>query len=159
MKKFISLLLIFTLVLAAVPAFACADSGYIDPDEAYKAWQEAYKKSLASYKYKVFDMQDKGYWYSEKAVTEKEPNNFRFSCSGPYTSFDVFIDGEKIPWDEYISWGIPEGSTFEIDNDYMAELSEGQHRVSVWYTDGFRGAGYFEVVKASGPVAKPASSK
>lgn len=145
MKKLISALLAAVLILSSVPILACADSGYTDPDKAYQAAVEAYKKSLASYKYKVFDMQDDGVWDSSKKVTEKEPNNFRFSCTGPYTGFDLFIDGEKIPWDEYTSWPITEGTTFEIDNDYMATLKEGKHRISCWFIDGYRGAGYFEV--------------
>ena len=146
MKRLISCLLVLITILSFIPAIACADSGYVDPDAAAKAATEAYKKSLDSYKYTIYSMSGNGKWDSEKESTEKEPNNFRFSCTGPYTGFDVFIDGKKIPWDEYISWADEKGSTFEIDNSYMSGLTVGKHRLSVWYIDGYRGANYFEVL-------------
>lgn len=153
MKKFISLITVLVLIFSFASVTVFADSSYTDAD--YAAWVNNYYKSLNSYKYKVYNMQDKGLWYSGKEVTEKAPNNFRFDVSAPYNlNFDVFIDGVKVDWDDYTSWGNGIDSTFELSNEFMKTLTEGEHRVSVWFTDGYRGAGYFTVKSGDGAKEK-----
>ena len=120
MKKLIAILLVMVTVIAMVPGVACADD-----------------KSLYVYKLTSL-MPDNSYICYNDAATE---DGFKFRVNALYSlNFDVFMDGEKIAWDTYDTYGDGAGIVFTLHQDYLNTVPTGKHVLSVWFTDGNRAA-------------------
>lgn len=118
MKKLIAIILVMMTVIAMIPVVACADSSShyvydltsLKPNDSYVCYNDA-----------------------------KTDDGFQFRVNALYSlNFDVFMDGEKIPWDTYDSYGDGAGIVFTLHQDYLDTIPTGKHVLSVWFTDGNR---------------------